>query len=184
MLNPKTYPLSDTTFVDVYGFFAYRKEDEFELKVPEYFTHGKLCKYKNKVVKLRRIEKYHYGDIAEIEHIEQRSTPTQDISKRIKLSEFVKTAAPFQSILNYNSKKIHEGYKLFDYLRNYNPIYFTKDKDWKKPFRESSKVGDYFILNAVDHNFKSRLLNKHSYLIIATYNKGYKNGFMAIELEQ
>jgi hypothetical protein len=181
MFTPNTYPLEETTFVDTFGFFAFRLENQFEMIVPNYFTHGKLGKYRGKAVKLTRIAKKHYGNIIEIEQI--KSVQISE-SRLLKLSDFIEASAPYYSIKKFSSEKVSEGYKLFDFLRKYNPIYFQKNKDWKNQFIESSKIGDYFVLKENKENRVLRILNNEVCIVIATYNKGYKNGFMAIALEE
>jgi hypothetical protein len=179
MMTPTTFPLNDNTFVDVYGLFALRTDQTIEMVVPDYFRRGKLAKYKGEKVRLTRISQKKYGDIIEIESL--GSTKSEEI-RPMNINEFKKESALFFSIPQWNKQKVIEGQKLFRFLRGYNPIYFQRDKEWKKQYMVTSKTGDYFILKVSSERGSLRNLNEKTCLIIVTYNKGFKNGFMAIPL--
>ncbi len=177
MIPPNTHNLNDNTFVDAFGFFALKKEDAFEMVVPDYISRGKLAKYRGQKIRLTRICRKHYGDIIEITSI----GPAQygDI-KTINLKDFKRESAKFHSIPVWNQQKRTEGQNLFAFLRGYNPVYFQRNKLWIKQYRETSKIGDYFMLTFSGERGMLRDLNSKTCLIVVTYNKAYKHGFMAI----
>jgi len=182
MYTPNTYELNDKMFVDTLGLFTLRKIDTIEFVVPQQFRiNNKLGPYRGNKVQLKRVYKKHYGDIIQIVKIIEQSD--WSFAKKMTLEEFKKNSDEFYSIKTWSEAKIHSGEKLFDFLVKFNPFYFQKNKDWKKKYIDSSKIGDYFILTIQDEKGTLRVLNNQTCLIVATYNKGFKNGFLAIQLE-
>jgi len=175
-----TFQLGENTFVDLYGFFTLRDEKSFDFVVPEYLKKGKLSKYKGQVVRLTEIAEKHYGKIIKIEPI--GIAESYEI-KPINISDFNAQSAVFYSLGNWTNHKKLEGIKLFTFLRSHNPIYIQKDKDWKKQYIETSKAGDYFITKIESEKGSLKLINGKSCLFVATYNKGFNNGFIVIPLE-
>ena len=175
-----TFQLEENTFVDLYGFFTLREEKSFDFIVPEYLKKGKLSKYKGQVVKLTEIGEKNYGKIIKIEPI--GITENKEI-KPINILDFNIHSAVFYSLENWNNLKKLEGIKFFKFLRSYNPIYIQKNKDWKKQYIETSKAGDYFITKLENENGSLKSLNGKSCLFVATYNKGFNNGFLVIPIE-
>jgi hypothetical protein len=174
-----TFQLEDNTFVDLYGFFTLREEKSFDFVVPEYLKKGKLSKYKGQVVRLTEIAEIHYGKIIKIEPI--GIAEGYEI-KPINILDFKTQSSVFYSLENWTSHKKLEGIKLFTFLRSHNPIYIQKDKNWKKQFIETSKAGDYFITKLESEKGSLKQLNGKSCLFVATYNKGFNNGFLVIPL--
>jgi hypothetical protein len=175
-----TFELQDNTFVDLFGFFTLRDEKSFDFIVPEYLKNGKLSKYKGQVVKLTEIAEKHYGKIIKIEPIGIAESKEM---KSINILDFNTQSAVFYSLLNWNNLKKLEGIKLFKFLRSYNPIYIQKNKDWKKQFIETSKAGDYFITLLENEKGSLKQLNGKTCLFVASYNKGFNNGFLVIPIE-
>lgn len=173
--------LSKNRFTDLMGLFTLRKADVLNFTVPLHFRiNNKLGCYRGKRIQLLRLYKANYGDIIQV--IKIIKDYDLKIIKKISLDKFNEKSKEFYSIPTWTAAKKEEGQKLFNFLRSYNPIYFQKDKDWKKQYIKSSKTGDYFILHIQNEKGVLKTLNNHKCLIITTYNEGYKNAFMAIPL--
>jgi hypothetical protein len=179
MWTSNTYPLNENTFVDAYGLFCFASSESMRLVVPDFFVHGKLGNYRGKAVKLTLEGSMKYGNIVRIEEVARAK---KYFAKSLSFSYFKVISSKFYSIPNFNAQKRIEGVKLFDMLRSYNPVYFQKSKDWKLGFGVSSKVGDYFVLDVTSTKGTLAQFNGKKCLVIATYNAGFKNGYIGIPI--
>jgi hypothetical protein len=181
LYTPNTYKLSDDTFVDAYGLFCFASSETIKLVVPDFFIHGKLGKCRGKPVKLKLEGSMQYGDIVKIEKV---SRARKYKTKTLSYSYFKNVSSMFYSIPNYTKQKRLEGIKLFDMLRSYDPVYFQKCKDWKRSFDVTSRVGDYFVVDVTSARGSLAQFNGKKCLVVATYNAGFKNGFLAIPITE
>ncbi len=179
MWSPNTYSLTDNTFVDAYGLFCFASSETMIFVVPDFFHHGKLGKYRGRAVKLSLQSSMHYGNIVRIEEIPRAKKYR---TKSISYSYFMNISSKFYSIQTFTTQKKIEGAKLFEILRGYNPVYFQKSKDWKRDFGVTTKLGDYFILDVSVSKGTLAKFNGKKCLIVATYNAGFKNGFLGIPI--
>lgn len=181
MFTPNTYPLKKSQFVDTYGFFTLSNDKSIFFDVPKKMGHGKIGKFKGLRVKLTCIYSMHYGRVIQIEPTNIKSTKK---TKPLSLIEFNKMYISFASYQTWTNKKREAGKELFSFLRDHNPIYIQKEKNWIKQFNKYSRLGEFTILK-----IKSKSGNLSSFygkncLFVVTYNVGFKNGFLVLPIQE
>jgi len=179
MYTPNTYRLSENQLADTYGFFTLREEQSFLYDVPKEMHAGKLSRFKGTQIKLELVATMRYGNIVSIEATNKKSAIR---TQKIDLHKFEAEQRRFSELSGWNQTKRQEGIKFFNYLREYNPLYIQKTKDWIKEVRVGSSVGDYVVRKVSAKNGVLKPLDGIECLFVVTYNKGYNNGFLVIPI--
>lgn len=180
MYTPNTFILNKNQFVDTYGFFALCNDSEYVFHVPKGMRYGKLKKYSGYQVTLSIVTWMHYGLIIEIKETNRKSNLS---IKSINLEEYKERLEKFNKYSTWVTEKRKEGIKLFDYLRQHNPIYIQRNKNWIKSYNLDSKIGSYIIVKINDNKGKLRPLFGRECIFIVTYNRGYNNGFLVLPID-
>ena len=181
MNTANTFSLTDNQLVDTYGFFTFLKDNHCFYNVPENSNSGTLSKFRGLKVKLKRIKKFHYGDIIEVVKIKHNIGTKADISF-VNLSDFIELQKKYSELATWTKEKKLKGYILFEFLRAHNPIYIQKEKNWIKKIKPGSRIGDFVVLKIEKNNSQLKYLEGLDCLFVATYNKGFKNGFLVLPI--
>lgn len=180
MHTPNTYQLNENEFVDTYGFFTLCNASKYVYHVPEGMNSGKLGKYSGCQVTLCNTCRMHYGIIVKIKETNLKSTIK---IKKLDFEEFKNRLKNFTKYTTWVSKKREAGERVFGYLREHNPIYIQRDKNWIKDFNSSSKIGDYVVTKIENKRGKLRYLYGRKCIFIVTHNRGYCNGFLVLPID-
>jgi hypothetical protein len=177
---PRTYSLSQNQFVDSYGFFTLREDQEFLYDVPYETNGGKLSQYKGSKVLIKLISTTHYGKVVEVNPTGQSSVVR---NQEISLIEFKVEQKRFGSIRTWTQKKQINGVHFFNYLRDYNPIYIQKQKNWILENLGKSSVGEFLVKKVNSKSGVLKAFDGKNCLFVLTNTKGFKNGFMVIPVQ-
>jgi len=180
---PTTKGINKNQFIDTEGFFTFRKSECFTYHCPSELKYIRFSKYRGYQVKMWLINEFHYGKVLEYKVTPKKATKAM---KPLGIEEIETWYEEFTCRRRKILDRVLQGQIYFEKLHRYNPLYFSKEKQWIKKYKTtgSTSIGEYFVIKLENEGGFLKQYNGKKYLIVVSNNKSFKHGFMMFKLRE